>query len=314
MLKTMFIAAAAATALAGTAHAEWPEEPIEVVVPFGPGGTTDVVARNLQKVIQDEGLLPQPITITNVGGHFSVGATQVKNAEPDGYTFLLVHLALLSGEVVDPGRDLSYRDLEPVALTGGFCLHPVVRSDSPYETLEDLTNAATEEPNTIVFGVNIGALNHMGAGFIENATDAEFRFVQIGGGAENYAALRGGQTQATMLSSSEYQRFKGDDIRALGYTGAERLELEPDMPTMRDAGLDFDFCINNYWFAPAGTPQEAIDGLAAALEAGMQSEAMQEAQARNASTTEFLSGDAFREHLDETFERVEPVASQLVTN
>ena len=306
--------AGAALVLAAAASPawSWPDKPIKVIVPFGPGGTTDVLGRLVQKAIQDNNLSPQPITIINVGGHFSVGSIQAKNATPDGSTFLLVHLALLSGEVVDPGRNLSYRDFEPVALTGGFCLHHVVREDSPYKTLQDLTNAAKAKPSQILFGVNIGALNHMGGGFLERGAGVKFRFVQIGGGAENYAALKGGQTETTMLSGSEYQNFKGTGVRALAYTGPRRLEVEPEIPTTRELGLNYEFCINNYWFAPKGTPKEAIDGLATILEKAMASQTVQEGQRKQASTTDFLRGDAFRQHLDETYKAVEPVAKELV--
>lgn len=303
--------AAAGLALSTGAQAAWPEKPIKVIVPFGPGGTTDVIARMLQKVAQDQ-KFSQPITIVNVGGHFSVGSIQAKNAAPDGYTFLINHLALLSGEVVDPSRNLSYRDFEPVALTGGFCLHHVVREDSPYKTLQDLVTAAKEKPGQILFGVNIGALNHMGGGFLERATGAKFRFVQIGGGGENFAALKGSQTQTSMLSGSEYQNFKSAGIRALAYTGPKRLDLEPQIATTRELGLGYEFCINNFWFAPKGTPKEAVDGMAALLGKLMASDEVKAHQAKQASTSEFLAGDAFRKNLDETFAAVEPVAKELV--
>jgi putative tricarboxylic transport membrane protein len=306
-------AAALAVAASPILAAGWPDKPIKVIVPFGPGGTTDTLVRNIQRVSEEKKLLPEPLTVINIKGHFSVGGNQVKNAPPDGYTFLAMHLALLSGEVVDPNRKLSYRDFEPVALTGGFCLHPVVREDAPWKTLNELLAAAKEKPNTIIFGVNVGALNHLGGGMLEAAyPGAKFRFVQIGGGAENFAALKGGNTQVGMLSSSEYQNFKSGGVRALGYTGTERLKLEPDIQTMREQGLDFDFCINNYWFAPKGTPKEAIDGMASMLQKAMASPEMQAAQAKQASTSEFLSGAAFQKSLDDTFRRIEPIAKTLV--
>ena len=214
--------------------------------------------------------------------------------------------------MVDPDRNLSYRDFEPVALTGGFCLHHVVREDSPLQVRARSRRRRQGEARQILFGVNIGALNHMGGGFLERATGAKFRFVQIGGGAENFAALKGAQTQTTMLSSSEYQNFKAGGVRALSYTGPKRLDLEPNVPTMRDLGLGYEFCINNYWFAPKGTPKEAIDGMAELLGKLMASDEVKAAQAKQASTTEFLAGEAFRKHLDETFAAVEPVAKELV--
>lgn len=293
----------------------WPDKPVKVVVPFGPGGSSDLMARLLQKTIENDKLLTQPMAIVNVKGHFSIGSQQVKNAAPDGTNFLVVHLALLSGEVVDPSKGISYRDFEPVAMTGGFCLHHVVRDDAPWKSLDDLVKAAKAKPSTILFGVNIGALNHLGGGFLEQATGAKFRFVQIGGGAENYAALKGSQTQTIMLSSSEYSNFKAGGMRSLGFTGPTRLDSEPNVPTTKELGLGYEFCVNNYWFAPKGTPKAAIDGMANALEKAMKSPALRKVQIEErASTVEFLKGDAFEKNLDETFKAITPIARTLVSN
>ena len=295
------------------AQGAWPDKPLKVVVPFGPGGSSDLMARLLQKTIEDEKLLTQPMAVVNVKGHFSIGSAQVKNTTPDGSNFLILHLALLSGEVVDPGKGISYRDFEPVAMTGGFCLHHIVREDAPWKNLGELVTAAKAKPGTILFGVNIGALNHLGGGFLERATGAKFRFVQVGGGSENYAALKGSQTQTTMLSSSEYSNYKAGGMRSLGYTGPTRLESEPTVPTTKELGLGYEFCINNYWFAPKGTPKVAIDSMATALEKAMASPALRKVQAERASTVEFLKGDAFKKHLDDTFKSVEPIAKSLVS-
>jgi tripartite-type tricarboxylate transporter receptor subunit TctC len=303
------VALAASLLATGWANAAWPEKPIRIVVPFGPGGTSDIVARFLQKLIEEKKVLNQPVVIQNVGGHFSVGARQVMTAQPDGHTFLIIHLALLSGEVVDPKRGVSYRNFDPVALTGGFCFHPIVRQDSPYKTLKDLLDAAKAAPGTIVTGVNIGALNHMTGLFMERGfPGAKFRFAQIGGGGENFAAIMGGHTQLTVLSSSEYQSYKANGIRALAYTGPERLKLEPEIPTARELGLGFEYCAENFWFAPKGTSREAIDGMAAALEKANAMPEMQEFFSRQAQTGQFMKGDTYRQHLDAVFQVIEPVA------
>ncbi|MBL8701336.1 MAG: tripartite tricarboxylate transporter substrate binding protein [Alphaproteobacteria bacterium] len=311
MISRLALAAAAmaATLVAAPADAAWPEKPVRVVVPFGPGGTTDIVARFAQKLMEDKKILGQPMVVQNVGGHFSVGARQVMTAQPDGHTFLVIHLALLSGEVVDPKRGVSYRNFEPVALTGGFCFHPIVRQDSPYKSLRDVLDAAKAAPGTIVTGVNIGALNHMMGLFMEQGhPGSKFRYVQIGGGGENFAAIMGGHTQLTVLSSSEYQTYKANGIRALAYSGPERLKLEPEIPTARELGLGFDYCAENFWFAPKGTAKEAVDGMAAALEKATATAEMQGFFEKQAQTGQFLKGEAYARRLDEVFRAIEPVA------
>jgi putative tricarboxylic transport membrane protein len=287
----------------------WPERPIRIVVPFGPGGTTDILARTLQKTLEEQRIVSQPVVVQNVGGHFSVGARQVMTAPPDGHVFLAIHLALLSGEVVDPARGVGYRNFDPVALTGGFCFHPIVRGDSRFRTLRDLLDAARAQPNTIVTGVNIGALNHLMALFMEQGfPGAKFRYAQIGGGGENFAAIMGGHTQLTVLSSSEYQTYKANGIRALAYSGPRRLALEPEIQTARELGLGFDFCAENFWFAPRGTPPAAIAGMADALEKAIATPALREFFEKQAQTGQFMRGAAFAQRLDEVFRTIEPVA------
>jgi tripartite-type tricarboxylate transporter receptor subunit TctC len=123
MMKAVLAAAAAVIALgtAPTTQAAWPEKPIKVVVPFQAGGTSDQVTRAFQAAIQENDILPQPITIINVGGHYSIGSRRVLEAAPDGYEFLTIHVALMGGEGAGV-LDFSWRDFTPVAATGQFCV------------------------------------------------------------------------------------------------------------------------------------------------------------------------------------------------
>lgn len=316
-MKPMLIAAALAVGLATPAMAEWPEKPVKVVVPFKAGGTSDQTARIYQQAIQENDLLSQPITVLNVGGHFSIGSRQVMEAEPDGYNFLLVHIALMGGEG-SGAMDFGWRDFEPVAATGEFCVLPMVRKDSGINTIQELLEKAKAEPDSLIFGANLGAINHMAGIMMEQAsTGSKFRFVQIGGGTANFTALTGAQTNATVLSGAEVVKFTllpdgspnpEAQIKALAYTGAERLPALPDLPTMKEAGYDMEFCIKSWWFAPKGTPQEAIDGMAAALGKSMETDIVQTFNSERYFTPVFLSGDDLQNDLAATWTAIEPVA------
>ncbi len=304
---------------ATAAEAAWPEKPIRVIVPFGPGGTSDQVTRTFQLAIQENELLPQPINVLNVGGHYSVGARQVMEAEPDGHTFLTLHIALMGGEAGGM-IDFSYRDFEPVATTGQFCLTPVVRKDSGFDTVDDLLAAAAAEPDTLLFGANLGAINHMAGIMLQNSEPgAAFRFVQIGGGSENFTALTGAQTNVSVLSAAEVLNFTrmpdGSEnpeaqIKPLAYTGAERNPKLPELPTLKELGRDVEFCVDSWWFAPKGTPAEAVEGFAAALEAAHNSDAVQQFYADRTFGPIFLEGAELQANLDATWTRIEPVAKQ----
>ncbi len=318
MKKLLGLAVVAIMAAGGAAQAEWPEKPIKLIVPFKAGGTSDQVGRTLQAAAQDADALSQPITIVNVGGHYSIGSRRVMEAKADGHTFLLIHIALMGGEGTG-ALDFGWRDFEPVAGMGEFCLAPMVRKDSGIDSVEQLLSKAQAEPDTLIFGANLGAINHM-AGIMlqELVPGAKFRFVQIGGGTANYTALTGAQTNATVLSGAEVVNFTllpdgsanpEAQIKPLAYTGAERFDALPDLPTMNELGYDMQFCIKSWIFAPKGTPAEAVDGFAAALKKATRTDRYQEFIAGKGFADVFLSGDALMDDLSATWAAIEPIAA-----
>jgi tripartite-type tricarboxylate transporter receptor subunit TctC len=216
--------------------------------------------------------------------------------------------------------DFGWRDFAPVAATTEFCLLPMVRKDSGIDSLEQLLSKAKAEPDSLIFGANLGAINHMAGIMLQNAMPgAAFRFVQIGGGTANFTALTGAQTNATVLSGAEVVSFtlnkdgsplEEAQIKPLAYTGAERHPKLPDMATAKELGFDVEFCIKSWWFAPKGTPKEAIDGFAGALEKAMKSDRAVKFMEGRLFAPTFLKGDALQSDLDATWSRIEPIAKQ----
>ena len=320
-MKAVLAAAAAMIAVgaAPSAQAAWPEKPIKVVVPFMAGGTSDQVTRAFQAAIQENDILPQPITIINVGGHYSIGSRRVLEAAPDGYEFLTIHIALMGGEGAGV-LDFSWRDFTPVAATGQFCVTSMVRKDSGINSVDALLAKAASEPDTLIFGANLGAINHM-AGIMLQDTEpgAKFRFVQIGGGTANFTALTGAQTDTTVLSGAEVINFTRlpdgsenpeSEIKPLAYTGPERNPKLPEVPTMKELGRDMEFCIDSWWFAPKDTPAEAVEGMANALEQASGTDRIKEFYNSQTFAPLFLKGAALQASLEETWARIEPVAKQ----
>lgn len=309
-------------ALAAPAAAEWPEQPIQIVVPFGAGGTADSVPRHFQRAIDEQGLLSEPLTILNVGGHFSVGSRRVMEAEPDGQEFLVIHLALMGAEGMG-AIDFGWRDFEPVAQTGQVCMLPAVSAESEFQTLDDLMNAAASSDDVLA-GVNLGGVNHLTTLLLENERpDAEFRYVQVGGGTQVYPALVGGHVDVGMQTALEIANHTLDadgnpnpdaEIRPLAYIGPERHPRLPHIPTAKELGYDVDFCFDFWWLAPEGTPQEAIDGLADALEQGMETDVVQTFFENNMFDPSFMRGDEFEAYLGSLWDSIEPIAEQAASN
>ena len=138
MRKLSLLLSAIALTVASSAFAEWPEKPIKLIVPFKAGGTSDQTGRAFQAAIKENDVLSQPVTIINVGGHYSIGSRRVMEADPDGYEFLLIHIALMGGEGSGV-NDFGYKDFEAVAATGEFCLAPMVRKEWEMPHVPNLT-------------------------------------------------------------------------------------------------------------------------------------------------------------------------------
>lgn len=318
------LSAAVMTVMMGAtaALAEWPERPINVIVPFKAGGSSDLVARSFASAIEEQGLLAQPVTIINVGGHSSVGARRVLDAAPDGYEFLLHETGIIGAEASGI-IDFGYADYKPVAATGSICMALLTRKDSGFDSLPALIDAARAAPGEIVFGVNLGGLNHMSGILLENAADVKFRFAQIGGSADNFAALTGGQTAVASVGAAGARNFTLTDdgqvsdesqvqaIALLADTPHDRL---PNVKTAAEQGSDVQFCFTNYWFAPADTPDDIVATFADALEAAAGSDRIVTFYNDTLSTPVFLKGDEFAKHLQETAAVVGPIAKQATQN
>ena len=318
IIKTLSATALALTLGATSAWAEWPERPIRVVVPFKAGGSSDLVARSFASAIEELNLLPQPVTVVNVGGHSSVGARRVLDAAPDGYEFLLHETGIIGAEASGI-INFGYADYTPVAATGSICMAIMTRKDSGYDSLPKLLDAARARPGEIVFGVNLGGLNHMSGILLENAANVKFRFAQIGGSADNFAALTGGQTAVASVGAAGARNFTltddgqpSDDsqvqtIALLAEVPHQRL---PNVKTATEQGSDVQFCFTNYWFAPANTPDDIVASFAKALETAAGSKRIVTFYSDTLSTPVFLKGSAFAEHLKKTAAVVGPIAKQ----
>jgi len=214
--------------------------------------------------------------------------------------------------------NFGWRDFEPVAGSGEFCLFPMVRKDSGINSVGELLGLAKSKPDSLIFGANLGAINHLaGVMLQELEKGAKFRFVQIGGGTANYTALTGAQTNTTVLSGAEVVKFTrlpdGSEnpeaqIKPLAYTGPSRFKQLSHLPTMKELGYDMEFCIKSWWFAPKGTPQEAIHGFATSLRAATTTDRYKKFLTTKGFANVFLSGSALQTDLNNTWTAIEPVA------
>ena len=257
----------------GNEDGGYPEKPIQVVVPYDPGGGTDTFARIIQKGIKDNNLMPQPLVVVNKpGGGTTIGSGYVKDARNDGYTMLCLHEAIITAHVT--GQSPHGPDaFESVGATGEVIQVILVRNDSSYESFKAFMADAKAKPESIKLGVTMSMPTHFTGLMLEDAVPGtRFRFVSSGGGAARLAALMGGHVDASFFSVSEYIRFKENGLRPLATFGTQRHPGIPEVPTAMEVGIDVSNSNLQYWWFPKGTDPGIINYFSEVLAKAMQTD------------------------------------------
>lgn len=259
------ITAAALVPFAARAQARaYPDKPIRFLVPYPPGGGTDVIARIVQERFQ--ALLGQPIIVENRGGAGgSVGTDVVAKAAPDGYTVLFT----LSSHTINPAiyPKLPFntvKDFEPVGTVASLPQILVANPQFPPNTVAELVALAKAKPDTISFAsVGNGSPGHLAGELFNLRTGAHLTHIPYRGGGPAVTDVMGGQVQLLWVSIPAAAQFvKTGKLKALAVSTLKRSAAFPEVPTMQEAGVA-DFEVNSWYamFVPARTPRPVIDKL-----------------------------------------------------
>jgi len=262
-LKAMLLAAGVALALSGTASAQSGRN-IRVIVPYPPGGSADVLARVLaQEINAHDGV---NLVIENRPGAGTVTATDFVSRQPaDGNMVLVMSNSFVINSHM---RKLNYDPLKSFAPVCNLVTSPnliVVSAMSPYRTLTDLLAASKAKPGEITLAsVGPATTQHIGFLQLNLASQAKITYVPYPGGAPAVNALLGDHVTAVYENYSEAVEFlKAGKLRALAATGAKRMQMLPDLPTIAEQGFPgYDVEVWLGTVVPAGTPQAARDQLA----------------------------------------------------
>ncbi|MEO2013766.1 MAG: tripartite tricarboxylate transporter substrate binding protein [Fuerstiella sp.] len=278
--------------------ADYPEKPVKVVVPFAPGGGSDTFVRIVQGVVQSEGLLEQRLVVINrPGAGGTIGSQFAKDAEPDGYTILNLHDGILSARHAGQ-TEYGPEAFEPIAATGRTGSMVCVKAGSRWTSLPQLLKAARDQPNTITFAANLGALSHFAGLKLESAFDgAGFRYVPTGGGAKRFGDLIGEHVEVSVFAVAEYAQFKDGGLQAIAFLDTERHPAFPDVRTAREDDIDVVWDLIQYWWAPKGTPQHRVDRIVKMLRDAMASAAMRKRLEELMIEPLFLSGQPLQREL-----------------
>jgi tripartite-type tricarboxylate transporter receptor subunit TctC len=231
--RTLAAALGGATLLASGALAQaYPESTINLVVPFAAGGPTDTVARLVAEKMSTD--LGQQIVVENVGGAGgTLGAGQVAEAEPDGYTLLLHHIGIATAETLY--RELPYEALtafEPIGLVTEVPMTLVARADFEPTDMASFVQYVRDNADTITMAnAGIGAASHLCGMLFMQATEAEIVTVPYRGTGPAMTELVGGQIDIMCdQTTNTTEQIQGGTIKAYAVTTPERLDLFPDLP------------------------------------------------------------------------------------
>lgn len=274
MRKALFtllaLAAVLVMALAplGQAQAKWPEKPVRLILPFGPGGVADVTARVMAAKLSD--IFGQQVVVENMPGPGGIAAARaVVNAAPDGYTMALVtngtaiSVAAFNKLPFDPVKDFAM-----VSMVGTFDLVFAVNAQSPYKTLDDFIKAAKASPGKLNIGtIAVGGTQNLGAELFKSMAGINVQIVPYKNSPDIVVALLRNDVQMLVEFPPAVKGQVNDGkLRILATSSPQPSPLLPGVPTVAQAGVKgYEVISWNAVAAPKGTPKEVIDTMGKAM-------------------------------------------------
>ena len=297
MQRRLFTAAAIAcvTAWAAPAWAEanYPSRPITLIVPYGAGGVSDVVARALAQSMGKQ--LGQSVIIENKpGAGASMGVMDMKNAKPDGYRLTLSPVGIfrqpnIQKVAYDPVADLTY-----VATYMAYDFLLAVPADSPYKSVKDIVEQSKKQPGSVDYGTpGKFSANHVLMALLEKKAGVQFTHVPYKGDAEAVNALIAGHTKTGVFGNTVLPYMNSGKLRALAIASETRPPAFANVPTFREQGYDVVTPSPLGIAGPKGLPADIVRKLEGAVKVAMDDPAFQQAAANYGVRLEYRNAQDY---------------------
>jgi tripartite-type tricarboxylate transporter receptor subunit TctC len=255
---TAFAALLALGAGAVHAQSDFPNKPIELVVPFAAGGGTDALARSFAEASRKHA--PQSIIIVNKpGASGSIGWQDVVGAKPDGYRLAVITVELATLAHMGIGK-VNYDDLQPIARLNADPAAITVRAEAPWNTIEEFLAASKKDPGKIGVGnAGNGSIWHLAASALEEKTGAKFNHVPFQGAGPAVLALLGGHIDAVAVSPAEVTTYVASGkLKMLAVMADQRVKGFEKVPTLKERKIDLSIGTWRGIAAPKNTPPEVV--------------------------------------------------------
>lgn len=311
------VIATIAFAVTTNAQATYPEKDIRIIIPYSPGGATDVIFR-LTGQEAEQYLDTSIVPVNMAGAGATLGSRHVKDADPDGYTILGSHdtiaTSYLSGAV-----DYSYDAFEPIALLTQTINMAGTYADHPVDSAKEIADYVSQNPGEVTFGMTPSSTDHFfWAQFLNTAGISmdDVRLVGYPGTSDQVSALLAKEIDFAMLDMPTARSFfESSELKPLGIAHDERMENLPEVPTLTEQGINMKHYTNRGLFAPKGTEDSALQTLETAFKKALENEELQNRiNDELGSIVNFIPRNEYVEYLEESEANLSTAADSIGFN
>jgi len=282
----------------GLAKDDWPEKQVDLVNPFGAGGAADVQARKLAEIISKD--LGQPLVVRNVtGAGGAIAYNEVHRAKPDGYT-LIWYSGAINTLAARKQIPYDYQAFDPIAGVGFETIAITVNKTAPWKDFKEFIAHIKQNPGKVTVGNSgMGSVTHMVPVAMASKIGAQVVHVPFGTGLA-VAALMGGKIDASSQHPAEIlSQVKAGEVRVLAVSSEKRIHLWPNVPTMKESGVDLVFDQWRGFAAPKGTPKIVIDKMSPIVKKAVEGKEWADFAASVGTTPQYLDPAAFAKFVAE---------------
>lgn len=307
----MLVAAVCASVIPAQAQSYKPTRPIELVVHTGPGGGNDVLARRIANITEQEKLLPVRLHVVNKPGGGSVTAmTYVAEKKGEPNTIAAFANTWVTAPMTSAEAKVSWKELTPIVRLVTEPALVAVKSDSPYKTLKDVTDAARKSPGKLKqSGGSPMSRDGVVRAMLQKASGAQWAFISFPGGGERIAALLGGHVDFMIVEAQEAgEHIRNGNLRVIAQVAETRLKAYPNVPTLKEAGFDVPYyAVFRGIVGPPAMPRDAVAYYEDYFERLVKTAAWKKYLDENFFDDAFQRSGDFGKFIDEFTERVRPI-------
>lgn len=306
------LAAAIALALPPLAYANtFTCTTARLIVPWKPGGATDAVLRAFADTINAYASGPRLHVINIAGQGGNKGAREAQKSKPDGCTLLAVHQSAITSYL--NGRvDFNWDAFEPVSLLTDSPTVVGAAPDAPWSSLDEMLEAAREKPDTITVGATLGGTSHFMWLMMEQATGAKFKYVPFDSTRERVTALLTNAVQLGALNAVAGKKYlAGGQLKAYGIAAETRSDQLPDVPTLKEQGVDLVYSLRRGVVVPKATTKEKIQHWAELFGRASAEPGLLEQMKAKGIAIQWLGPEDYTEWLRRTYEAHEKIAKAV---